>query len=281
MREDLVCSCSDLSRAFALTVVALAFCFPTSAQAADTAKAHSRPERRWFVLLGGSSNEPVWTVCCGRQYQNLPPLYAEQVVSLTPIVEAALGIQSIIVSTDIVPVSRQTSPDVRELVRPAKLSPEELCAALLQCVRRIAFVSDNVVLELQPPLTAMFSDAYLSRYSEQPAILSVSRCSQDAMLRLCRLTRQLATIARLMQGEKQANTPEVALTTATDIAVIETTWKESILQPYGLVPLRLHVWESLSTIEIVFPDNVPFTVWAGVIAGKKLAGANRKAEQGR
>ncbi len=272
MREDPACSCNVLFRAIATPVAALTFWLMPFVQTVDAAKEGSRPEHRWFVFLGGSSDKPVWTVCRGGQYQGLPPLYVDQIGAFTPIVEAALGVQLIVVSTNISPASSQTPSDIPQRVDPAKLSAEELSSTLLLSVRKLASASGSVVLELQTPLAAMFSDAYLSRYSEQPAVLSVSHRSQDAKLRLCRLTQELVAIAGLMQSEGQIIKPEVAWTTATDMAVIETAWRESILKPYGLAPLRLHVWESLSTIEVVFAEDVPFAGWAGVIAGKKLAG---------
>ncbi len=61
----------------------------------------------------------------------------------------------------------------------------------------------------------------------------------------------------------------------TGMAEIETAWLESIFRPYvehlALVPpLRVHVWESMSTIEIDFPEEVDFAAWAEVIAGALL-----------
>jgi hypothetical protein len=248
----------------------------TSALAADTTKMAERPEYRWFVLLGGPSDKPVWTVSRWHPPQDYP-LYVDQIGAFALLMESALGVRSIIVSTSIADVSPRPPSDATRLndanlVEPSKLSTEELSSTLLRSVRSLASVSDDLILELQTPLYAMFSDAYLSRYTDQPPIVAMSRRPQDSKLRLCQLTRQLAGIAELREtrGEGTNKNSVVALTVASDVAAIETAWRDSILKPYGLTPQRLHVWESLSTIEVVFTNDVPFASWAGSIAGMKL-----------
>lgn len=309
MRKVPSSPCSTMIFAVAMALAVVSSCHMSSAIAEDAAVAADSSVDRWFVFLGGPSGNPVWTVSHGRQLHDFAlPCYHE-VPSLEPIVEASLGVQTIVIPADILSASKLGSssihPDDDMTGQPARIEEmdaEGLSSMLLRGVRKLSSKSDDLVLEMLPPLSAMFGEGHLCKYSTrkypvQPVVLSVSRKSIDAKSRLCILTRQLAgiagrlgqTAARLRnektwelpegstsdESEGYTKAPDVDSIPTSDIAEIETAWRESILKPYvehlALVqPLRVHVWDSMSTIEIDFPEEVDFAAWAEVISGALL-----------
>ena len=286
-------------------------CLLPPAIAADEAEAASSSQDKWFVFLGGRAGNPVWTVSHGRRLHDFAlPCYHE-VPALEPIVGASLGVQAIVIPADILSASKLVSSSIHQddgitgqAARIEEMDAEGRCSMLLRGVRRLSSKSDDLVLELLPPLSAMFGEGYLCKYATRkhqglPIVLSVSRRSADAKSRLCGLTRQLMGIAKRLEqsvakmrdvnprtgeltGEsaspasgRDIKAPGVDLIPLTGMAEIETAWLESIFRPYvehlALVPpLRVHVWESMSTIEIDFPEEVDFAAWAEVIAGALL-----------
>lgn len=266
MRNKFAHFFSPLFRAIAMSLAVIAPCVTPSIQAAAAPKVVSRAEHRWFVFLGGSSDKPMWTVCRGGHYRGLPPLYVDQIGSLTPIVEAALGVQQIVASTNIETASVQ-APEAPKLISPSQLSAEALSTALLLGVRRLSGIRYEIVLELQPSLDAIFCDVYLSGYSDRPAVLCVLHQSQGAKLRLIRLTQKLVKVAELMRGMEQNDKIESSLNDKMDVAKIEAVWQDSIFKPHGIEHAHLHIWDSLSTIEVVFTEDVPFAGYAKAIAG--------------
>ena len=280
-----------------------------SGLAADTTVAAATSEDRWFIFLGGPSGNPVWAVSHGRRVHGLDLPCFHAVPSMEPIVEATLGVQSIVIPADIAAASSLApsgfplkGDPIGQSDMIEDVDAEKLCSLLLRDVSMHSSETDGLILELLPPLSAMFGEGYLCKYSTgrhsgKPAVLSVSRRSTDTKSRLCNLTRQLVGIAgRLgqtaarMRNEKirelseestpdesegKIITPDDDVISMSDIAEIEVLWRESILKPYvehlALVqPLRVHVWESMSTIEIDFPEEVDFAAWAEVIAGALL-----------
>lgn len=260
---------------WATKLVLCLFCLITavlSCSADGPAKITGKDRFVWFVFVGGSTENPVWTVRkSGRVDSDLPAIYSHQLGAQLTFIEARLGVAQIICSaacqeetTNLVKQSIQRVVTQRDDI-------EALCINLISGLRSIRNIPANAVLELQCPVKSLVRNDYATGYSDEPAVLGVTDERRDGLLRLCKLTTRLLRIAAEVSGDVLAEGDKHEAERRYSLEEMERLWKKSILGRHGLTADSVKIWKSFGVVEIFFDKEVPLNEWMPAIAGRYLS----------